>query len=686
VVNELSRSSSIELSFDAKRQLIDNHPLFKFFPTDVPELISLMKTITVKKGEQFIKQGDFVDNYYMIASGRAEVTTDSPPGVLANNTILSILYEGESIGLNSSGIISANGRRTANVTAVTDTVLLVLSASSFNIFLKKHPEISIETHKQLDWVLKLDLVKNIIPFHQLSNDQIYALTEQMEEKSYAKDAAIFHENDEGDYCYLIRSGTVILYHVTDDGSETIITTLEEGAMFGEAALLTTSRRNASARAASPCYLFALNKKLIFDLIEVSSDFATSMMGFAIKFFKPIACKEVIVHERRASDGQLIVTLQNTLLDRFHRLTTEGWFIWKRLDGTQTIQDLTIQLFREFKIFEPDMICNLVYTLSETGFVKLPIFSIIPNEVEAKTLKEKFLNKLNKLMQIEFTFNHIDTLLTQCYQKGIWLLYKWPMQLLMIVFGVLGVSTFFTSSPHVQILIQENSHGLGFFIILLIIASVIPTVLHEAAHAFTAKKYGYKVQRVGVGWFWTGPVAFADTSELWLAEPKAKVAVDLAGVGMDLLNGAALAIGSSYAENPSLVIFLWMMALLCYFTALKNLSPIREFDGYFALMDWFDYTKLRFISVRWLRQNFSNFFKLTTLKNSRVEILYWISCLVYLVSIASFSFWMLQFLFSAFSTPFFSTLPTFYFSLGFSLLTFLMPCLGFWREIKSLRVK
>jgi CRP-like cAMP-binding protein len=57
---------------------------------------------------------------------------------------------------------------------------------------------------------------------------------------------IFAQGDGGDQAYIVKSGMVEIF-ATADGSETILGVLEEGALFGEMALIDNSKRMASAR-------------------------------------------------------------------------------------------------------------------------------------------------------------------------------------------------------------------------------------------------------------------------------------------------------------------------------------------------------------------------------------------------------------------------------------------------------
>jgi CRP/FNR family cyclic AMP-dependent transcriptional regulator len=68
---------------------------------------------------------------------------------------------------------------------------------------------------------------------------------------------IFREGDEGDTCYLVRSGAVLLTREHQDGRMVALAELRAGALFGELAMFRGERRSATAEAIEPTSAVAL---------------------------------------------------------------------------------------------------------------------------------------------------------------------------------------------------------------------------------------------------------------------------------------------------------------------------------------------------------------------------------------------------------------------------------------------
>ncbi len=95
------------------------------------------------------RQGDPGDKFYIIASGKVRVFRKGEKGV---ETDLSHLGPGESFG--EMALLTGKAR-SANVEAVEETHLLILTKDPFDRILKDHPDISLAFIKQMSgWLLR----------------------------------------------------------------------------------------------------------------------------------------------------------------------------------------------------------------------------------------------------------------------------------------------------------------------------------------------------------------------------------------------------------------------------------------------------------------------------------------------------------------------------------------------------
>ena len=62
-------------------------------------------------------------------------------------------------------------------------------------------------------------------------------------------------------------------------------------------------------------------------------------------------------------------LRDPRRDAHYRLSPMGWFLWQRLDGMHTLQDLTSEYTAVHGVSPPHVVVETVTGLVEAGFVK-----------------------------------------------------------------------------------------------------------------------------------------------------------------------------------------------------------------------------------------------------------------------------------------------------------------------------
>lgn len=653
-----------------KNNSIKNHPLFSSLTDgELQFLVSISELIDYKKNEIIVSEGDLVDSFYFILQGEAKVTIQDKSSALHNKKeelFLAFLTPGENIGLTNEGIFSSTGLRTATVTALSDIQLIKIHLKDFLDFLKKNKPILRKTFTEvIEKFNRLNFIKRTCPFLKVGTKKICALAEQIEEITVAEETILFHQGDQADNCYLIRSGSIEILIQHNKEKQTII--LEEETLFGETAILTGGLRNATARTLTSCQLLVLPRQLLTEIVKNDESTAQSIFILMVNRLRPIRAEGIVTHKRTTSDKNMIMLLHNPKEAQVYRLTKEGWLIWEMINGHNTIQDITMLLFKEIRIFAPEMICNFLYGLYELGFVNIPVVS---SEL-IKSDENNLTNKFFKLLQFKIMFANIDNWLTWIYQKGAWLIFTWPIQLLILLISITGIVSFFRFQFEPTSL-STIPHVVPLLIIFVLLISIAAVICHELAHALTTKHYGYQIKRMGVGWFFLGPVAFADTSELWLATSKQRIMVDLAGVYNDCFLASILAILAVCFMNHPIANFFWIFSLIIYLNSFRNLSPIKEYDGYFALADFFDRPHLREKAIANLKRKL--FFK------NKVDLVYWSACTAYIVIYFFLIFITLKYFLGVFSINSIFNIPVTSFSLLIAFIFIIIPIIALALEI------
>lgn len=118
--------------------------------------------------------------------------------------------------------------------------------------------------------LEKSIGKNFL-FNKLDSDSKKLVINCLEEKRVSKGTEIIKQGDEGDYFYVVESGTVEFY-VNNE----MVNTSGAGSSFGELALMYNSPRAATVVAQTDCTLWALDR-LTFRKILLGSSFKKRLM-------------------------------------------------------------------------------------------------------------------------------------------------------------------------------------------------------------------------------------------------------------------------------------------------------------------------------------------------------------------------------------------------------------------------
>jgi len=118
-----------------RRALLEKVPLFaRLEPDQLDTLAGVATTRRLAVREELFHKGEPAAQVYVVASGRLKVTSTSRAG---DDVVLNLLDVGEVVG---DLPLLTGGRRTATVTALEPTELLVLERRDFLRFLRERPE------------------------------------------------------------------------------------------------------------------------------------------------------------------------------------------------------------------------------------------------------------------------------------------------------------------------------------------------------------------------------------------------------------------------------------------------------------------------------------------------------------------------------------------------------------------
>jgi putative peptide zinc metalloprotease protein len=194
----------------------------------------------------------------------------------------------------------------------------------------------------------------------------------------------------------------------------------------------------------------------------------------------------------------------------------------------------------------------------------------------------------------------DTFLerTLPYVKPLW---STPAIIIYCLAAFLGLSIILT---HFDAYFRTFTYFFNFEGALMYAAAIFCIkIIHELAHAYTAKNYKIQVPSIGVAVIVLWPVLYTDVTDSWkLANRKQRLAISIAGVVSELVIAGISTFGWAMTSPGILQSIFFLLSSTTWITSLFiNFNPAMRFDGYYILSDLWGIDNLRqrsFAITRW----------------------------------------------------------------------------------------
>jgi len=123
----------------------------------------------------------------------------------------------------------------------------------------------------------INFLKSTSMLSSLKMSELHQFAQRLELVRYKKDEVVFHENEDGEELYIIKSGSLSVRISLKDGTYKEISVLKEGEFFGEMAIFDNAPRSATCIANEDCEMLRLQKDDFFHMMQLSSHAAINVM-------------------------------------------------------------------------------------------------------------------------------------------------------------------------------------------------------------------------------------------------------------------------------------------------------------------------------------------------------------------------------------------------------------------------
>lgn len=344
--------------------------------------------------------------------------------------------------------------------------------------------------------------------------------------------------------------------------------------------------------------------------------------------------EVIISETKRGD-KTGYNLRLKDRDNIFAISEKEYFIMNMLDGQHELTDLVQKFSEKYGPISPRSINRFIDTLEEQKFIEAELDIAFGEEYQEE---EVTISLLEKILSLEYSFPHVDKMVTAVYKNFKWLLSK-PFAILIILsVGLLAYEIFFSGGAVFYYAANALKRNLSnpWLIVFYYLVMLFTVSVHEFAHAVTCKKYGGQVNKMGVMLYYFQVAAFADTSDAWLFKEKYKrILTSLNGPGFSVFlascflwifymltpvvegsesfihpwlwrAGSYLNLGDIVPPGIGNILLMAMVANI--WLSLFNLLPFVEMDGTYILQDLVNSPNLRMMSMGYVLNPFRRLLK------------------------------------------------------------------------------
>ena len=220
---------------------------------NIQDLIKKLNAEIVQPGHYIFKKADTDKFHVYVLKGEVELVEDKK--------VLKVIKAGSPEALQP---ISQNFPRSASLRAKTVAVVVKVNSDMLDIMLTwdQTGSYSVEALEEddddTDWMTRILQTR---AFHRIPPANIQAMFMRMESVTYKAGEKIIEQDQDGDYFYIIKEGRCLVTRSTPANLNGVkLATLTVGDSFGEEALISDSKRNATVTMLTSGHLMRLKKE------------------------------------------------------------------------------------------------------------------------------------------------------------------------------------------------------------------------------------------------------------------------------------------------------------------------------------------------------------------------------------------------------------------------------------------
>jgi multidrug resistance efflux pump len=346
----------------------------------------------------------------------------------------------------------------------------------------------------------------------------------------------------------------------------------------------------------------------------------------------------LIVSRQQKDGEVVFILKDPEVGRFIRFKEPEYYIAQQLDGDTSSEEVRRRGQEHFG-------APLAEATVERFTTKLQTLGLLESTGEPRTptaSRQPAPRLRGNILSLRWKMVNPNAFLEALVPK-LRLVFTRPFAWFSVAVILLAIGVMFSHWSEIHRLLpglyRVETIPLAWATLLGIVVG------HELSHGLTCKRFGGKVDEIGLLLIYLQPAMYCNVSDAWMFPEKGKrLLVTLAGAWFEIFAWAVATLFWRFTEPGTAPNFLALLvATTLGIKTLFNLNPLIKLDGYYLLSDWLEVPNLRRRAFGYLGSRIRGFWRpsndaarSTTPRERRI---YWL----YGVSAAIYSTWLIGFI-------------------------------------------
>jgi putative peptide zinc metalloprotease protein len=291
------------------------------------------------------------------------------------------------------------------------------------------------------------------------------------------------------------------------------------------------------------------------------------------------------------DGERSFILKNKATDRFLLLSEPERFLWDRMDGRTSLQQIATAYVLRYGQFDFEIIPNLIRKLQRAQLLTMTPTSRLRQALarhRRRPVAKMAESALFALERINISSRDVQSAFDRIYRWGGFLLFTRVAALTCVLLAVLGLAAGVRLWPDAERVVSGFGKSPVIAVVSVKLLFLLTVGAHQLVHGLALIHYGRRVREFGFT-FLHGfvPTFYVDVTDIFMGSRKARVVTAVSGALVHLVLGSAwLLIALRAPMGSFLQAFAAASGMIQWQAFVVALYPFCfiEMDGYHVLVD------------------------------------------------------------------------------------------------------